>query len=104
MFSSICALKGNHKLVSSTFGQIGCNLSTVSGSHGSLGAPRTIGFSTRRKTIFGQRYAYSIAKASGAKKIVIRERSKEDERIVKIRLTSEGEKLQKKAASIPKQF
>ncbi|WP_078773296.1 MarR family winged helix-turn-helix transcriptional regulator [Elizabethkingia occulta] len=38
------------------------------------------------------------------KKIVIRERSKEDERIVKIRLTSEGEKLQKKAASIPKQF
>ncbi|PUB34465.1 MarR family transcriptional regulator [Elizabethkingia sp. YR214] len=38
------------------------------------------------------------------KKLVIRERSKEDERIVKIKLTSEGENLQKIAASVPKQL
>lgn len=38
------------------------------------------------------------------KKLVTRSRSKEDERIVKIKLTSEGQCLQKKAASIPKQL
>ncbi|MDV3736331.1 MarR family transcriptional regulator [Elizabethkingia anophelis] len=38
------------------------------------------------------------------KKLVTRSRSKEDERIVKIKLTSEGQSLQKKAASIPKQL
>lgn len=38
------------------------------------------------------------------KKLVTRSRSKEDERIVKIKLTSEGQNLQKKAASIPKQL
>ena len=38
------------------------------------------------------------------KKLVIRERSKEDERIVKIKLTSEGENLQKIAANVPKQL
>ncbi|CAI9687164.1 MarR family transcriptional regulator [Elizabethkingia anophelis] len=38
------------------------------------------------------------------KKMVTRSRSKEDERIVKIKLTSEGQSLQKKAASIPKQL
>jgi len=38
------------------------------------------------------------------KKVVTRSRSKEDERIVKIKLTSEGQNLQKKAASIPKQL
>lgn len=36
--------------------------------------------------------------------MVTRSRSKEDERIVKIKLTSEGQSLQKKAASIPKQL
>ncbi|ATL42503.1 MarR family transcriptional regulator [Elizabethkingia sp. HX WHF] len=38
------------------------------------------------------------------KKLVTRSRSKEDERIVKIKLTSDGQSLQKKAASIPKQL
>ncbi|MDR2230917.1 MAG: MarR family transcriptional regulator [Flavobacteriaceae bacterium] len=38
------------------------------------------------------------------KKLVTRSRSKEDERIVKIKVTSEGENLQKKAAGIPKQL
>lgn len=38
------------------------------------------------------------------KNLVTRSRSKEDERIVKIKLTSEGQNLQKKAASIPKQL
>ncbi|OPC36852.1 MarR family winged helix-turn-helix transcriptional regulator [Elizabethkingia miricola] len=38
------------------------------------------------------------------KNLVIRSRSKEDERIVKIKLTPEGQSLQKKAASIPKQL
>ncbi|HFK5585284.1 TPA: MarR family winged helix-turn-helix transcriptional regulator [Elizabethkingia anophelis] len=38
------------------------------------------------------------------KKLVTRSRSKEDERIVKIKLTSEGQSLQKNAASIPKQL
>ncbi|AJW62296.1 Organic hydroperoxide resistance transcriptional regulator [Elizabethkingia miricola] len=38
------------------------------------------------------------------KNLVTRSRSKEDERIVKIKLTSEGQSLQKKAASIPKQL
>ena len=38
------------------------------------------------------------------KKLVTRSRSKEDERIVKIKLTSEGQSLQKKAADIPKQL
>ncbi|MCT3671836.1 MarR family transcriptional regulator [Elizabethkingia anophelis] len=38
------------------------------------------------------------------KKLITRSRSKEDERIVKIKLTSEGQSLQKKAASIPKQL
>lgn len=38
------------------------------------------------------------------KKMVTRSRSKEDERIVKIKLTSEGQSLQKNAASIPKQL
>jgi len=38
------------------------------------------------------------------KKLVTRSRSKEDERIVKIKLTSEGENLQKKAAGIPKKL
>ncbi|MCL1664688.1 MarR family transcriptional regulator [Elizabethkingia ursingii] len=38
------------------------------------------------------------------KNLVTRSRSKEDERIVKIKLTSEGENLQKKAADIPKQL
>ncbi|MYY28098.1 MarR family winged helix-turn-helix transcriptional regulator [Elizabethkingia anophelis] len=38
------------------------------------------------------------------KKLVTRSRSKEDERIVKIKLTSEGQSLQKKAANIPKQL
>jgi len=38
------------------------------------------------------------------KKLVIRERSKEDERIVKIKLTPEGENLQKIAANVPKQL
>nr|WP_199163092.1 MarR family transcriptional regulator [Elizabethkingia sp. ASV34] len=38
------------------------------------------------------------------KNLITRSRSKEDERIVKIKLTSEGQSLQKKAASIPKQL
>ena len=38
------------------------------------------------------------------KRLVTRERSKEDERIVKIKLTSEGENLQKKAIHVPKQL
>ena len=38
------------------------------------------------------------------KKLVTRSRSKEDERIVKIKLTSEGENLQKKAVGIPKKL
>ncbi|OBS13688.1 MarR family transcriptional regulator [Elizabethkingia miricola] len=38
------------------------------------------------------------------KNLITRSRSKEDERIVKIKLTSEGQNLQKKAASIPKQL
>lgn len=104
MLSGIRFIQGDCRALSSTSGPTGYYLSPISRFACSLGTSGTVCFSAWRKIIFRQRYPYPTTKASGTKKLVTRSRSKEDERIVKIKLTSEGQSLQKKAASIPKQL